>query len=236
MYNINDIQENITKSITHELGGNFVASAAKFNKSEDKFDHTGIVICCEGDLKVFHFDGHKVSLDDVPGDEWYFDKKLEFVKADEVEAFLSFCERIQEKSNPRYGFIYNGSFFKDDGQYFSEVEDHQFMTCVGFCLNVITGYIENNDYLSYDDWTMIPLEQDYYFSRWEDKSAVLTTGEMKELKTQQRRIYPVELLCSAFINSLPIRKSDIETLKPLVKQSVKNKIALEEQNEADKSA
>jgi hypothetical protein len=235
VYDINHIQENISKSNTHELGDNFVASAAQFNKTKDKFDHTGIVICCDGELKVFHFDGHNILLDNIKSDEWYFDKKLDFVYSDEVEGFLSFCERIREKSNPRYGFNYNGSFFKPDGQYFSEVQDHQFMTCVGFCLNVITGYIENHEYLFFDDWNMIPLEQDYYFTNWEEASDVLTKDEMKELKKKQRRVYPLEFLCSAFINSLPIRKVDIETLKPLIIQSVKNKI-VEEQNSDSKSA
>ena len=221
MYSIEIIKPQINNSVLHNLQINFVGAAVKFDDSNETINHSGIVICLEEKLYIFHFDSIETRLDPLEG-KWYFDKKFEFIFPEDVPAFYSYCQRIKEKSSPKYGFNYNGSFFRDNGEYFSNVKDYEFMTCVGFCLNVITGFIESNLYIQYEDWSIPSGERDWYFQeKWENYEDIIPQEERKNIKDKQRRIYPIEFISTSFLNSYPISKDSIDLIKPYVSDSIK---------------
>ncbi len=177
-------------------------------------------------LYIFHYNGTSVELDILEPNVWYFDKPFEFIKNDEVAAFFIYCEDILNDANPSYGFNYNGSYFKEDGRYFSSIEDYQFMTCVGFCLNVITGAIENHSYILHEEWEMADHEKDIYFQEHMDSLLNSVSREKRKLiKKNQRRIYPIEYFTSSFIDAIPISKKSIEEVLPTVNQAISELIA-----------
>lgn len=216
------ILDKIAKSYNYDLTENFVAAALKFDNKEPV--HAGIAICIEGELYIFHYAGVEINLEILDESKWYIENRLNFIKPDEVIAFFVYCENIKKEASPSYGFNYNGAFFKEDGSYFSEVEDFQFMTCVGFCLAVITGAIEGHKYIIHEEWDMADHEKDVYFLKHIDSLLDSVEFEIrKRIKNELRRIYPIDYFSASFIDKIPIGKLDIEEIKQDVIDSINKK-------------
>jgi len=81
------------------------------------------------------------------------------------------------------------------------------MTCVGFCLNVLKGFLEE-DYINYQDWdeSSHTSSPDYLI-----KYAKRYNLNIDDISKSHRRITPLELLTSAFFTNTPILKSSIDS-------------------------
>jgi len=218
------ILDGICKSYEYDLSQNFVAAAVKYDRDKNYVTHSGIAICFQRELYIFHYTGAKVKLELLDPKKWYVENKLDFIKNSEVASFYIYCEDISVEARPEYGFNYNGSYFLPDGKYYTEVEDYQFMSCVGFCLNVLTGAIESKCYIDYEQWTLADHEKDQYFLEHMESYLDSIPKEKRQfLKINQRRIFPIDYFTSSFFSDKPVTKVQIDTLKPKVESILKMK-------------
>lgn len=125
-----------------------------------------------------------------------------------IPSFIMMCKQIQKKANPRYGFFYTGEYFDFNGQHFSEKEIGQTMTCTGFCLNVLKGFLEEN-YIDYTEWTEETHQEYNYLQNFADEHGL----NVEDIAESHRRISPLDLICSAYFSDLPIKKEDIDSKK-----------------------
>ena len=116
------------------------------------------------------------------------------------------CRRIINKANPRYGFFYSGEYFDKDGNHFSDKAIGQTMTCSGFCINVLKGFLEK-DYLVYEDWNTPSFPTTDYLQNY----ALRYNLDIDKIAESHRRISPLELLCSGYFSLLPISKNQIDS-------------------------
>lgn len=222
--NFNKIDSSLIKSDTGNLPLNLIAIAVLINE-HNVAQHSGLIIGVNGVYYLFHYPGpgEKITLDSpIPSGEWYFHKSLDIIDQDESEAFLWHCTKIQEgNQNLTYGFIFDGSYYHD-GVYFSKSNLEEFSTCVGFCINVISGYLYDNKYLEIDDWDSQPIQNGFveYFEY--AKSQVPNLDE-DLYKTHHKRITPAECTASAYMDVLPIRKIHIDSILENVKLSISKK-------------
>lgn len=189
--------------------------------------HAGLVISFDEHLYVFHYDATDVILQELSPVKYSFIVKLlPIIRKDEVEAFLAHCKRISKTAKPKYGFFYAGSFYNEEGKYFSELGIEEYMTCVGFCINVVQGFIEE-DYILYREWTEdTKANADSYFERFVEQANAGRDDKINEelYRKNLRRITPAEYTTSGFYTSLPISKSDVDTIVELVKECLKQKL------------
>lgn len=122
-----------------------------------------------------------------------------------IPSFIIMCRRIMNKANPRYGYFYSGEYFNQDGSHFSEKAIGETMTCSGFCINVLKGFLET-DYLIYEDWNTPSFPTENYLQNF----ALRYNLDIGEIEKSHRRISPLELLSSAYFSILPIRKEQID--------------------------
>jgi hypothetical protein len=220
---IEKIRKKLNKSALFYGDEDFVAAAVEYNASNKEVIHSGIIICFEGQAFLFHYNGHAIELEEFPKNgNWYVDKHYDFIPSQDVIPFYYHCLNIKDEAKPSYGFNYNGSYFKGEGgSYFSEVEDFQFMTCVGFCLNVITGMIEAHTYILHEEWTLADSEKDPYFLEYMEAALEgVSKQKQDQLKTSQRRIFPHDYLACSLINEIPISKKDVDNLVPNLKVAI----------------
>lgn len=96
------------------------------------------------------------------------------------------------------------------------------MTCVGFCLGVLKGWFEGEDYIAYQDWkasstlSAKKIEEDL-----KELKSLYPHFTDDELLLNIRRIKPSEYLASAFISKYPVRKSDTDAIIPQISNTIK---------------
>ena len=165
--------------------------------------HAAFIIKCENILYEFHYTGSSIELIQLQRD--YFHKITDTISPEEVPAFMALCKNIQKKANPIYDFYYSGESYDIDGNHISNPESGERMTCVGFCLNVLKGFLDE-DYLVYSDWTSETNQlKEYleYFCRNNNIAPIKITSS-------HRRITPRECLTSCFFKDIPITKQRID--------------------------
>jgi hypothetical protein len=211
LYNLSRIDKELIKSTEQNLDKYFVAAACFINE-EGIAQHVGLIIHSEEGYFLFHYTGEKVLFEDRKIEEWYFHKSIEFILPEFCGIFLGYCMKIAQNAKPEYGFFYDGSFYDINGNYYSKNQIPEFMTCVGFCINVIKGFIEADEYFEYKDWTNQKASQQYINEMIAQirKIAPHVTEEM--ISDNIRRIKPSEFVGSAFLKNIPIRKSDIDLI------------------------
>jgi len=134
-----------------------------------------------------------------------------------IPAFIVMCKRIMKTSNPKYGYFYSGEYYDNNGQHFSNKAIGETMTCAGFCVNILKGFLES-DYLFYEDWSQTSYPTDDYLDKF-----ALRHGLVKDdIAISHRRISPLELLCSGFFSQLPIRKTQIDSKTENTQEYLKN--------------
>lgn len=218
-----EIEKRISKSFDYDLQSNFVAAAIKYNFIKSYAEHAGLAICLDGELYIYHYTGAKIKLDKLDPEKWFIESKFDFIEEEEVESFYIHCETIMKDADPTYGFFYNGEYFDSEGKYCAENTRYQFMSCVGFCISVLTGAIENDNFILHDEWEMSDSDKDAYFQ--EHMESLLDTSGIKDrsyFKNNQRRIYPIEYFVSSFV-PIPARKIDIDGLRPVVEGIINKK-------------
>lgn len=214
------INKNIL-AVNSQIDDKDFVAVAVFVNDKGEGQHSGLIIGVEEDLYLFHYTGREIELNNSAEEgEWYFFKTLDIIKEEEVLSFLHHCELINENTpTPTYGFVFDGSYFID-GQYYSESGIKHFTTCVGFCINVIKGFIHNqDDYLNLDDWNVASTQTEEFRNNYMLKFLERNLAELEkeypekieEIKANYiKRITPSEMTSSAFFDKLPIPKSDID--------------------------
>ena len=224
MYTLKELNNQIVHSYSVKLPKDFVAAAVAVDRNGNAY-HAGLVISYKGQVCVFHYTGSSIVLQPVPEDDWYLHKHLDFIHEEDVPAFVIHCQSIKKDANPKYGYYFGGDYYVD-GKYFSETEASEIMTCAGFCLNVLLGFIEADEYLAVEDWDANDpdtrytvyvhgqpehLTADEYIEYYVNAvKKIYQPDELAVLKKNLRRIYPIQYLASAFMENLPIRKSEID--------------------------
>ncbi|NVK27057.1 MAG: hypothetical protein HWE14_03380 [Flavobacteriia bacterium] len=236
-----DLSESIISLSNFDTEKDFVAISCEVNKKGECF-HSGLVICFNNELKYFHYTGIKVELITLDSSELLQNHLLfkitEIIHKSEVSSFLGHCEVLLERGvKPKYGFVFDGSYYDPVNQeHFLQNAQHDFTTCVGFCIKVIRGHLYNNDeYLSLKDWEEIPLEKlsqevPGLVSHMENEIQryIQDSGtSRKELFASKhiKRILPIEILCSAFFLKLPIRKQQIQDQLPELQAEISKRVA-----------
>lgn len=229
-YTKEEIQEQLINISSIDTSSNFAAAAVHVNE-HGIATHAGIVICYNNDTFLFHYTGQAILMDKIDTiNEWYFYKKLKIIDTSLIEAFYYHCKIIERDALPKYGFYFGGSFY-ENGQYFSELGMPEVMTCVGFCLNVILGFLEEDVFFEFDGWNplapneILPLGGGItvgdFFNRFFVLKNNFTESEIDEFRRNFKRITPLEYITSGFITILPITKVDIDKYISLLDECLK---------------
>lgn len=165
--------------------------------------HAAFIIKYESQIFLFHYDGYKIEYTDINDD--YFHRKCNIIHVDEVPSFIALCRNIKKNANPKYGYFYSGESYDKNGIHTSNSYAGERMTCVGFCLNVLKGFLEE-DYLNFKDWTSQSHDVTDYLKDYCKRYNL----DQSKIKSSHRRISPRECLASAFFTRLPIAKKDID--------------------------
>ena len=211
-----------------DLPENFVSIATKIENKEAT--HAAILIRHKSINYLHHFPGNTSPevIEDFNEDGWYVYKIIEAINVDdefEVGAFLQHCKRICNKSNITYSFIADGSSYNDRGEFLSRLGLPELGSCVGFCVNTLTGgLIDVQDSLfELDDWDDSEINQ--FVDKWamQQVNNKYPDLDWSLYNAFKKRIKPIEYLCSSFIDTFPIRKSQIEAILPEVQSVINNK-------------
>lgn len=203
--------DNLFKSTSTSLPANFIAAAVELNSAGEAI-HAGILFSADGHKHLLHFNG-SVYLEDDSFEDWYVSKYFEVIPPSVASAFFVHSLLIKRDSTPKFGFYFPGSFYQE-GQYHAPQKKWEYMTCVGFCLNVIASFVEGDMYLNYKDWDVGNFEgpEDYIRETLELIKRGDPEADEHLIIRDIRRITPDEYLASAFFDQLPISKSTIDTI------------------------
>ena len=196
-----------------DINENFVAIGNLINEDKEPF-HAALIIKYNSFLLQYHYTGSDIELSDVNFE--YFHKRTKTIHKEEIPAFIAYCNSIKKNANPIYGYFYSGEYYDDKGMHFSEKAIGETMTCVGFCLNVLKGFLET-DYLNYIDWDSLTHSNDYLL-----KYAEKHNLEVATIQESHRRISPIEILTSGFFYNIPISKIEIDGKQGEVKDYLVN--------------
>jgi hypothetical protein len=145
-------------------------------------------------------------------DEVYYHKRLDFIDPILLPAFLAQCELILEKAQPKFGYFYEGALYNEAGEFLSPSTLPEYMTCVGFCLNVIKGFLSDQDYFNYGEWDVKTLDETYAEKFLEKVKLDHPSINIDDFKANLRRILPIEYLSGAFSDNLPVSKGFIDSI------------------------
>ncbi|MCT4306162.1 hypothetical protein [Elizabethkingia anophelis] len=223
-----EIKDELIKFNENSLPKNFVAMATKIENKEAT--HAGILIRYQSINYLHHFDGKPPRVvENFDENGWYIYKIVDFISNDEFEvaSFLQYCRRVCAKSQIKYGFIADGSFYDEHGNFISRQGLPEFGSCVGFCVGTLKGAILDLD--ANDDY--------FHLEDWDDTDIDLTTNDILNQYTAyiypdldwvlynsfKKRIKPIEYISSAFTDSYPIRKVDLNDIKPVIQEYINDK-------------
>ncbi|WP_285009617.1 hypothetical protein [Pedobacter faecalis] len=220
-------KEELTNRLRHcdetDLEENMVGAAILINP--DGTQHAAIFLRYNSESKLFHFTGKSVIIEDVSGMEDYYLKSLDFLPAILLPAFMAQSELILEKAQPEFGYFYEGSLYDTNGDFVSPGASPQYMTCVGFCLNVIKGFLSDQDFFQYEDWDEKSLigkmeHVESFLSRVNESYPDI---KLEDFKVNLRRILPIEYVAGAFSRDLPVRKAFTDSIVEDLQKSLDEK-------------
>lgn len=200
----------IIKTLDEEdIKEDFVAIGNLIDDIKEPF-HAALIIKYNSDLFQYHYTGSEIELSEIAHD--YFHKRTNTIHHSEIPAFIAYCNSIKKRANPIYGYFYSGEYYDNKGHHFSEKIIGERMTCVGFCLNVLKGFLEK-DYLKYTDWDSSSHSSEYLL-----KYAEKHNLNLELIQESHRRISPIEILTSGFFYKIPITKNEIDNKLDEVKE------------------
>jgi len=167
--------------------------------------HSAFLIQYDETIYVFHYTGWEIEFKSQQTDDDYYHKITETITPDEIPAFLAYAKTIKKHANPIYGYFYSGEYYNTNGEHFGDKNLGESMTCVGFCLNVLKGFLEE-DYIAYTDWS----EDSHNDKDFLERFCAKYNKNPDLIKDAHRRITPRECLTSCFLKDLPIRKHVID--------------------------
>ena len=221
MVDLETVQDKLIRLTNCDLSKDFIAIAIQLN--DNNIDHCGIIICYEETITFFHFDGTvKIETLDTPPTNIFL-KEIETVVEENINGFKAYCEILADEVHPQYGFVFDNSFYSIDGNLYLNNGKVDIVTCVGFCIKVIRGYLINNpEYLALDDWDISSLDDfmtsysDYIYRQISNIQRDFPDQYNDIISKNYKRVTPFELTCSAFFFNLPIRKTSIDQIHPTV--------------------
>ena len=178
-------------------------------------DHAAIIIQYRGDIFELEFTGATVNFG--LNTKSYRQSIVRSIETDDVPAFFAMCGKVVEEADPKFDFFYSGEYYNRIGRHMGRGATGERMTCVGFCLNVLKGFL-TEDYLRYEDWGPESSEIDGFVENY-----CRQHGFAKELiQKAHRRIAPDELLASAFFSDPPVRKAQIDSIIEKVRTTLRD--------------
>lgn len=165
--------------------------------------HTAFIVKHNGTLYEIDFT-NSISHSELDDNSYYF-RITDVIDSDDVPAFLAQCQAVADNARPEYGYFYSGESYDSNGNHISDTDLGQRMTCVGFCLNILKGFLEH-DYLSYEDWDSSSHNEEYLVRFCENNNF-----DRESIQHSHRRITPLEMLCSTAFSSVPISKTEIDS-------------------------
>lgn len=216
-----------------DFSNNFVSIAVQLDEYKLPA-HSGLLIHCSNKVYFFHyFDDISIEIFDVDTEilkeKNIYINKLDIIHHKIAESFLWWCQQLNEllaNRTPKYGFVFDNSFYDINKKKFLVNAKHDITTCVGFCIKVIRGFLANNpEYLKLTDWTIESLGRfkkkqiTEYFEKYA-KSEGIKIEEFYN-KCELKRITPSEIITSGFFKDLPIRKKSIEEINQKVEEIIK---------------
>jgi len=210
LFNRQQIEESVISADDFITKDDFVGACVYVNEGGEAV-HAGLFIKYRGNVSIFHFDG-KLDFDQNPQGKGYYYKEIGFIKAAEVRAFLAFCRIISKKANPVMGYFYPGSFFLENGDYFSQASMPQYMTCVGFCLNVLKGFRGGSDFVNHADWGNASINGNLMDKIIARAKSEFPDINMEKIIPHMKRIRPDEYISAAFFDDMPVSKLSIDEI------------------------
>jgi len=220
---LNQIPTDLKKLCEYDRTKDYIGISITMNSQGIGY-HSGIIICSDEIIYHFHFTGQMIyeEFGPVVPNNIYI-KELKILNTALVTTYKAIAEIIYEDAVIDYGIVFDKSFFKPDGSYYATNGIPNVVTCVGFCIKVISAFLYNQEeYLNVDDWDTTSLESiendlpglvEYTI----DYLNQVVPGLSDELlQTLVKRIRPSELTSSAFYNSLPVAKGNIDTIRPAI--------------------
>lgn len=202
--NMFDIVRSLVES---DRSTDFVAIGNTLNDTTS--EHAGFIIKFNNEYFEFHYNGSSIEFDDLTHD--FYHKITDTIQPDDVAAFIAHCKSVKRTANPKYGYFYSGEYYDRNGIHYSKSDLGERMTCVGFCLNILKGYHEE-DYIQYTDWNSNSHNNPKYLEDFCIKFGL----DINKISLSHRRITPRECLISAFFTDMPITKMQIDSLKASV--------------------
>lgn len=206
----------IINTFTEEdIKENFVAIGTYTNDDKEA-SHSVLIIKFNGFIKHIHYTGAEILFDDVYDDSC-FHKITDTINPALIPSFIVMCRNVMNKANPKYGYFYSGEYYDQNGNHFSDKPIEERMTCSGFCLNILKGYLEE-DYLLYEEWCTPTYPKENYLEWYANRHGL----QINEISPSHRRISPLEMLCSGYFENLPIKKSQIDSKIDETQEYLKN--------------
>lgn len=204
-YSMFELKNTISKEETEEQ---FVAIGCWVDKDGYPF-HSLIIIKYLGKIYQLHYYGSIIIEEQIK--DYTFHKITYTINKVLVPSFIAMCKNVQKTASPNYGFFYSGEYYDIDGVHFSEKNIGEVMTCSGFCINVLKGFLEK-DYIKYEEWKSNSHSVENYLEKYSEQNNI----DIENIEQSHRRISPMELLCSAFFKDVPIQKVQIDSMIPTV--------------------
>lgn len=223
MYTEEKIKSQLSVLSSDVIDKNFIGFIVTIN-DKGIANHSGLIICFLGKTYLFHYLPKGVFLEEIDIHQFSVNcycKEITVIDKKLIRAFLMHCKIIKATSTPTYGFFITGSYY-ENGVYHSDDTTPQIMTCVGFCINVITGFLEEKSYIGFEDWDDVSAGLESWFNNFliEFKDNFPEIDESL-LRKNLRRIKPSELISSGYFNVLPIRKIQTDLVNPAVENIFK---------------
>jgi hypothetical protein len=220
---IYQLQESI-QALNTEESADTVAAAVCVDK-ENNIPHAVLYIRFNDESKIFHYTGKIVLIEDadVASSSVYFYKTLIFIKPELIPAFVTQCELISEKAQPKYGFFYSGSLYDTTGTFIDPGDFPESMTCVGFCINVLKHFLGKDNLVEYADWSYSTAPNDFIDKFYEEVKKIRPSLTLNDFKKQVRRILPIEYFTAACADQVNIRKVYIDSNRSKVHKVLSEK-------------
>lgn len=221
--------DNLIDCPSDQLPANFVGAALYVEGGNPI--HALIIIKHEatGVFEMFHYDGGTTVEFIQPGvlAPSFCGSLLHIVDEELIPTFITHCRIIKDEAKPRYGYFYNqGSLYDAEGKFISPNDMPEYMSCVGFCINVIQQYLSDESFFKYSDWDETTIGKDEgYIEQWIAKVKKHNpTVDEKLLREGLRRIFPLEYLTGAFSDELPVTKVFTDEESPKLKSIIEQRL------------
>jgi hypothetical protein len=195
--------------------------------SENEINHSGIFIRYDSTNYLLHFNKRKISLVEIPSNSLVFFKHINLIPAELIPSTFHWFTKLEWKENqPDYNYFYSGSFYDESTLDFIDPTGMpEFMSCVGFCLNVLKTVFRNQDFIQYTDWYFHDgLTEDTILRYFRKTKNNYPDIDLEEYIKHVRRITPIEYFTAGFDSKIPVPKIFTDSYKREVAQNIMEKV------------